>query len=260
MPRRSFPSFQRRLSRKAHGCEPPFSKRYGEAASSTTKGRGAGTQALYPGLCIHLGASVHLKRGNTAIVVMIIVIIVVLAGMYYLTARNLDHGGPAVLHAIIIALEDGYSFDLKEDFNLSDESILNFTNDTMCLKLTLDGNQSLYYPNHVSTYYSSIKLSCGTGYNYLHISWPEVNKSHTLSIQLLINSTDPEILNLNLFGNNNTLNCDVYIDEEWDINIIMEEGFEEHLFVNYGGYAKIMLINPPDGEGVIKFETLISVP
>jgi hypothetical protein len=44
------------LASNPHGCEPPFSNRYGEAASSTTKGRGVGTQALYPGLCIHLGA------------------------------------------------------------------------------------------------------------------------------------------------------------------------------------------------------------
>ena len=43
-----------RLTRFSHGCEPPFSQRYGEAATSTTKGRGARTQALYPGLCIHL--------------------------------------------------------------------------------------------------------------------------------------------------------------------------------------------------------------
>ena len=42
------------FTNKAHGCEPPISNRYGEAALSTTKGRGARTQALYPGLCIHL--------------------------------------------------------------------------------------------------------------------------------------------------------------------------------------------------------------
>ena len=42
MPRRSFVSFKRRESNKAHGCELPYYMRYSEAITSTTKGRGAG--------------------------------------------------------------------------------------------------------------------------------------------------------------------------------------------------------------------------
>jgi hypothetical protein len=43
-----------RLTRFSHGCELPFSKRYSEAASSTTKGRGAGTKGLLSAFRIHL--------------------------------------------------------------------------------------------------------------------------------------------------------------------------------------------------------------
>jgi hypothetical protein len=58
MPRRSFVSYVRRYSNKAHGSELPFSRRYSEGITSTTQGRGVRTQALYPGLCIHLGQAI----------------------------------------------------------------------------------------------------------------------------------------------------------------------------------------------------------
>ena len=60
MPRRSFSSYQRRAARKAHGCEPPFSQRYGEAITSTTKGRGAVTKGLNPAFRIHLEMDVSI--------------------------------------------------------------------------------------------------------------------------------------------------------------------------------------------------------
>jgi hypothetical protein len=45
------------LASNPHGSELPSSKRYSEGISSTTKGRGAGTQGIYQTLCIHLGVN-----------------------------------------------------------------------------------------------------------------------------------------------------------------------------------------------------------
>lgn len=62
MPRRSFASSKQRDASKAHGSEPPFSKRYGEGITSTTKGRGARTKGLNPAFRIHLASVVPVEE------------------------------------------------------------------------------------------------------------------------------------------------------------------------------------------------------
>jgi energy-coupling factor transporter transmembrane protein EcfT len=173
----------------------------------------------------------HIKKNNkkiviTSIVVFIISLMFILPIWYfYSSTLFMDK---TELSAIYIGYSgNSRSIHLKEDLNLTENTIDLLNNDTLVLNISITNLKISSRFEYSKLYDVDEKSLIFTPYgNDLEIHNPKINSEYKISFHYIINSEYQEVKNIKIIGNNNYLNFSFKIDNNLDLKIKMDEGYE----------------------------------
>jgi hypothetical protein len=160
------------------------------------------------------------------IIISIILVVSVVLVIYYKTRPTMYGGSYYEGTGIHINDPNPIYFD---DFNLSDASDGNITNDTFTLEIrvsTITENYFVYYNYHIYTNTGNFSL---LPVNYsnksIYIATNNTNINYSFQIRWLINSTDSSIANLKLLGNDNVITGNFRVYDNWNLNLTLDNQY-----------------------------------
>ena len=195
------------------------------------------------------------KRNYKKIFTWLVVIIICIAGFSYLIENNFyyypQYSGDIIPSRIKIGLYDNPYVELNE-LGLDNDSQDNVTLDTYKLEIVIinhDKTERVIFDWRI-VYLTNRTRAIRIKYPYVNINIddPEINYRYPFTIRYIINSTDPDIMNMDYMGNNNTISgtfslndthVDIEIDTEFENQITMTDDsklilpFDQMIYIMY---------------------------
>jgi len=161
---------------------------------------------------------------NIKFVITIFVLLVILISfLFYISPLRRPHGGGSYLRGVSIGYNNYKStgIDLYTNLGLNESTASKLSGTSLVLSIReTTTNRSEYLDYIISNHH--IILASGKD---LFIEKPILNYSYHLSFQFLINSTDPEVKNVNVIGLNNYFNLSFIITRDMKIKIKLDPDF-----------------------------------
>ena len=145
-------------------------------------------------------------------------------------------------------LSESNAYISYDALNLTNSSINHITNDTFSLVIEIDtpeGNQSAIYPfvKYPPVYTPlGVELNYSSRFNGIFYDTYKTNESYNFTIRWIINSTDPELLNLSLLGNDNRITGSFFVEPNFNTNASVDHKFlDVCTVINDRGRSKIIM-------------------
>jgi MFS family permease len=164
----------------------------------------------------------------TGLSVMSIILIVLIIIVSTQVSISDTYNGGYDLEGVEIAIDNWYDpgIELKE-LDLDNNSIANITDDTFKFQIVVDNGFTTEYLTF--DYYidnsEPKKLKVYDNNEYLYVRNIERKIDYNFSVRVIIDSTDPDILNYHFMGNNNSITGTFNMITKWDMYMTFDTDF-----------------------------------